>query len=631
MLESRMRPNGTICIFCRRLDSYSSNVNRRTFNLQSSDSRGSLRPNGARNASRRKHTSREPNLLPISGDLGEQPRGGERQLGRQHTSEGIENLVDQRSPEVKRKLGVAPVDLIRLALLPRKVGARVRASAQATPEIKELLGLFGAAGDVFSQVLIGLARERDREFTFEDNAFRETDEKDGERLEIPVSEQSNIITRPLNRDEIIRRLQSTHTIDDILTVARAASKTASGRSEFMSLHFPLRMALKRCVLQRGPSHKELLVAFNSISSILLEHGPDLDFRYCVIGMRYAAWTGSLPAMKAMKRYLSACRDPHLRMPDDTWAGIVNRIVRFAGTAERPKLPVVWGGSEAWKTFEGLRSSTTWKRKEALNLLTGWETAGVAGPNETRDVSLESFLDRRNTPMLAKYVLSLGQLGASEAIWQEWLISRDRVLDVLRDTEAQDNGVVHVGVDAANTGENAELEPVDLHMAPSDAEQLLFHFLQALVAARDVWRSWQLVEEVQRHNPALLSSRIWTSLLGHCHPSYQPPGHIFRPNRGASILTEIVSNSLQTSSGTASIHELARTAIGYREEWNVSCELAGWREIWALWAECAVEVVRRGHAECVLDVERVLGVDWVTTPDGHGTHVRKSDDVETPNS
>ncbi|KAH0551137.1 hypothetical protein GP486_007522, partial [Trichoglossum hirsutum] len=467
MLESKMRPNGTVCIFCRRLGNYPPTVNRRTFNFQSTDSRRSLRSDGARNPSRRKHTNRKPDLLPITGELGEEPRGGERRLGKQRTPEGIGNLVGQRSSEDKGKLGVTPVDLIRLALLPRKVGARARAAVQAVPEIRELLGLFGAARDVFSQVLIGLARERDRELTVEDDAFREAAERDGERIEkgmemeTPVPGQSNT-TQALTQDEIIHRLQSAHTIDGILTVARAASQTVSGRSEFMSLHFPLRIALKRCVPQRGPSHKDLLVAFNSISAVLLEYGPDLDFRYCVVGLRYAAWTGSLPAMKAMKRYLNACRGQHLRIPDDTWAGIVTRIVRFASTATRPNLPVVWGGLEAWKTFEGLRSSMAWRRKEALSLLTGWETAGVGGPNETRDISLESFLDRRNTPMFAEYLMSLGRLGASEAIWQEWLISRERVLVLQPD----DTGAANANTDG------------------DDAEQRLQHFLRALAAAND---------------------------------------------------------------------------------------------------------------------------------------------------
>jgi hypothetical protein len=300
--------------------------------------------------------------------------------------------------------------------------------------------------------------------------------------------------------------------------------------------------------------------------------------------------------------------------------------------------MVWGSSETWRSFEGRKNSRAWKQREALNLLTGWETAGVGGPNETRGVSLESFLDRQNTPVFAKYILSLGQLGASEAIWQEWLISRDRVVGAPKGTGARDKGMAKAEFSAANTRKNANLEPVDPRTAPNNAgspEQLLFHFLQALIAAQDAWRSWQLINEVKTHNPALLSPRIWYSLLGFYHHSHSLPSFIFHPHHRASTLTEIVANTLQAGGGAASIHELTQTAMRYWNEWNTRLGhrsgggMEGWRRVWTLWAECAGRVVGKREAEWVRDVERVLGVDWIAMPGGGGVHVRRSDDAWEP--
>src|SRR5437764_2409756 len=133
-----MRPNGTACIFCKRLSSHPSSANRRTFNSNSSDFRKSPQPNGARNPWRRKHTSQRPNLRRIDRKLGEEPRGGRNPV-EQHTLEGVGDLTEGRVPRGKTTLGVTPLDLIQLTLLPHKAKARARVFARETPEIKELL------------------------------------------------------------------------------------------------------------------------------------------------------------------------------------------------------------------------------------------------------------------------------------------------------------------------------------------------------------------------------------------------------------------------------------------------------------------------------------------------------------
>ncbi|KAI9766479.1 MAG: hypothetical protein M1839_004900 [Geoglossum umbratile] len=624
-----MRSNGNVCIFCRRLGRNSTYANRRTLSSQSSDFQTSRQPNGAEDSSPPNTRVRKLRVHGIRARLGYEPRP--RYQGRRirewvedHQGKLKDGLTEeQHQLERKRKLGVTPLDLIRLALNPQDISARSRVAAEITPEINNVLNLFGSHNDVFSQVLIGLIRERELEHILGEGAPQGSVGGAEVETDIPASQQSNTAYTP-TRDEINRRLQLAHTINDILELARTANQTAYSRSSFMSLTIPLRTALKRCGFTLG----ETLVAFNSISSVLIERGLDLDFKYCMLGLDIASRTDSPYAMKAIKRYLNACRDPSRQMLNETWMKVARRISKYAGAIQGPVTPAVWGRSgDVWKNFRAWECSGARKRREALNILTGWETAGVASPNETRDVSFETFLDRQSVPMFAEYVLSLGRLGASEAIWQEWLISRDYVLGIPGGTNARGNRPAEAEVNAMNASMKASFDWVGTRVALGVArspEELLYHFLQALMAARDIWRSWQLIGEVRKHNPVLLSSRIWASLLGYYHPYHYPQGNI-SPTHRDYILAEIVRNSINAGGDITSIRGLAEAATAYWGKWNARLGrrmMPGWREKWAIWANCTTEVVQRDQADHIADVERALGVEWVTTETGDGVHVRK---------
>ncbi|KAI9767875.1 MAG: hypothetical protein M1840_005368 [Geoglossum simile] len=625
-----MRSNGNVCIFCRRLSSNPAYANRRTFNSQASDSTTSPQPNGggAGNSQLPNTRIRRLRVHGTRARLGHEPRP--RYQGRR-IREWLEDkqekpndrLRDEKHTlERKRKLGATPLDLIRLALDPHEVDARSRAATEITPEINNVLNLFGSHNDVFSQVLIGLIRERELEHVLGEGALRRNvgsgivPSKQG----TPTS-QRNDTTRSLTQDTINRRLQLAHTIDDILELARIASQTAYGRLAFMNLTFPLHAALKRC----GFTHEETLAAFNCISSMFLKCGSGLDFKYCMLGLKIASRAGSPYAMRAIKQYLNACREP-TRQPTETWMKVIKRISKSAGTIQCPRSPAAASGrsTDAWKNFQAWECSGARKRREALNVLTGWETAGIGSRNETRDISFETFLDRQSTPMFAEYILSLGRLGASEAIWQEWVISRDYVLADSTGTNAQANGPARAKVDAIDRSKR--VGPCAAPNVISSPEELLYHFFRALTAAKDIWRSWQLIGEVRKYNPALLSPRIWASLLGYCHPYYYPRGHIFTIHR-SSILSEIIQNSIRAGGGTTSIRRLAEAASLYWGRWNAQLGghgTRGWREKWTVWANRTAEVVQRDEVDYVADVERALGVEWVTTEaGGGGTHIRKT--------
>jgi hypothetical protein len=623
-----MRSNGSVCVFCRRLGSNSAYANRRTFNSQAPDSTTSPQPNGTGTGNSQFSNTRIRRLQvhSIRARPGHEPRlryQGHRirEWVKDKQGKPSDRLPDEKHPlERKRKLGTTPLDLIRLALSPHEVDARSRVATEITPEINNVLNLFGSHNDVFSQLLIGLIRERELEHVLgEGTSYRNVGigTKSGKQ-DATVSRWDDA-SRSLTQDAINRRLQLAHEIDDILALARIASQTIYGRSAFMNLTFPLQAALKRC----GFTHGEALAVFNSISSILLKSGSGLDFKYCMLGLKIASRAGSPYAMRAIKQYLNACRDP-TRQPNETWMEVVKRISKSAGTTQCPRSPTASSGrsTDAWKNFEAWGCSGARRRRETLNILTGWETAGISGPNENREISFETFLDRRNMPMFAEYILSLGRLGASEAIWQEWLISRDYVFGDPVGTDARTDGLVEVDIDAMNRSKR--VGPSVTLNAISSSEELLYHFFQALMAAKDIWRSWQLIGEVREYNPALLSPRIWASLLGYYHPYYYPQGHIFTAQRN-SILAEIVRNSIRAGGGITSIRRVAEAASRYWGRWNShlgGCGRPGWREKWAVWANHTVEVVQRNEVDHVADVERALGVEWVTTEAGDGIHIRK---------
>lgn len=96
-----------------------------------------------------------------------------------------------------------------------------------------------------------------------------------------------------------------------------------------------------------------------------------------------------------------------------------------------------------QSFPTLRMNQEERNREALQLLTGWQSDGSPQPSEKRQLSFASAVVARTSPTLRKlaysnYIDALGHFGASSGLWYEWqdFLGRvHRIIEVSSDSVA----------------------------------------------------------------------------------------------------------------------------------------------------------------------------------------------------
>ena len=143
----------------------------------------------------------------------------------------------------------------------------------------------------------------------------------------------------------------------------------------------------------------------------------------------------------------------------------------------------WVENDEFTGWDGFR-----RKLELLNLLTGWANDGVRKPNEVRQVSIHSIMQKKGTILRRNYLLCLRVLAGADAVFEEWLqFQRSPLWERIY---TSDDGSKF-----------------------SDGKRVADIFAKALLLANDPRRAWQVVRE-SKCEPQMLEDSTWSRLLDH---------------------------------------------------------------------------------------------------------------------
>lgn len=142
---------------------------------------------------------------------------------------------------------------------------------------------------------------------------------------------------------------------------------------------------------RSPvSYRQALTYLNNLNACMESRGVENGQDYCDASLYLAVKVGFLPAVR---RYLEVFLHK-----------------------EHPASLTLYEAMLAVRKSRG--TETGWKPVDALRIITGWENGGVPGQDEVRKPSF-ALCTKDSLMMWSSYIMSLGKLGASEALWHEY--------------------------------------------------------------------------------------------------------------------------------------------------------------------------------------------------------------------
>ncbi|KAI9754987.1 MAG: hypothetical protein M4579_004461 [Chaenotheca gracillima] len=147
------------------------------------------------------------------------------------------------------------------------------------------------------------------------------------------------------------------------------------------------------------SARAILASVNAISGVHQRCGIPQSQQF----LQYAALQAArAQSTVVMQYYLSELRQRGYDMSINNVRALIRELVAQSTLKKR----------------DGTRFGA-WQRRDALRLLTGWDSTGVGGPGEEQQICLAFFVQRAYPILIVDYVRALSLLGACEAIWQEW--------------------------------------------------------------------------------------------------------------------------------------------------------------------------------------------------------------------
>lgn len=199
---------------------------------------------------------------------------------------------------------------------------------------------------------------------------------------------------------LFKRLRRTVTI---------LSQTKKGCEYIIEHAKDFRYILKRST-NRSSQNTEVLFMINNLVANIHSKGLEIGPTLCNLGLYYASLANS---HLAVRKYLNiAIRNSYQSKYHARMAAL--RLAVPMGTVSTPK---------SW--FEDAEDT----KRDALTLLTGWESNGVPSGGEIRQPSfavlaIEISLSRS---LYLAYIQALGELQATDALWQEFKTAQSNVL------------------------------------------------------------------------------------------------------------------------------------------------------------------------------------------------------------
>ncbi|KAI9669556.1 MAG: hypothetical protein M1817_004599 [Caeruleum heppii] len=201
----------------------------------------------------------------------------------------------------------------------------------------------------------------------------------------------------------------------------------------------------RCELRT--THSQGILALNAITNTLRRHHIALGRGLCNLGLEVSLRRS---AGAAIRSYLEELRQRPEKVTNDEFRRLVLSVLRSVDSSRLD--PIRFGA---------------WQKRDALELLTGWRTAGIGGDREERSPSLAFLLSRDEPGMVELYLEALKKLGGAEAIWADWLEMR-------RWREGRE-------------GSEDEIDP-----SQPDWKRTIAAYVKACVAAKSVDRACELL-------------------------------------------------------------------------------------------------------------------------------------------
>ncbi len=198
-------------------------------------------------------------------------------------------------------------------------------------------------------------------------------------------------------EDLSRLLKVSAGLDEIGRVVNFACRTREGAERLMKVQLDLLDALWHTGnLQHTP---QVAIFFNSIAAQLRSIVPKLSSDLVMAGMKYAIRSRS---WLSLRRYLREYRDNGYSMSVEEFKSVVMKFRTVV-------IPIL----------NRHRKYTTWMRNFRA-LLAGSKLADVPALPGDDEFSLRSFLPVGSSECLIVYLQALCCLGATEALWQEWL-------------------------------------------------------------------------------------------------------------------------------------------------------------------------------------------------------------------
>ncbi|KAI9800045.1 MAG: hypothetical protein M1833_003574 [Piccolia ochrophora] len=249
---------------------------------------------------------------------------------------------------------------------------------------------------------------------------------------------------------------------DIATAVRSAVRKGLALVDMERIDQHIDGALRRLPIRTRQSWY-YADAVHSITFFLRHNQLPVGRCLCVTGLHVGIRWLAEPLIKS---YLEDLVQNDYRLPPTTWETLLSRLCMSArfGPDDRRRIGA-------------------WKKKDALQILTGWPVSGVGSPGDQRDMCLASSMPMHEPEVFLHYVEALGKLGASDALWALWKS--------------------HAG---SRTGEDA------YPSAPAKPNTLTVNvFAKAFLAANDLSRAIHVVDPLvwgACHRPSNLEVSRW---------------------------------------------------------------------------------------------------------------------------
>ncbi|KAL9087225.1 MAG: hypothetical protein Q9165_006719 [Trypethelium subeluteriae] len=197
------------------------------------------------------------------------------------------------------------------------------------------------------------------------------------------------------RSLIKGQLEKCRTPRDILQIVAVAMQRRETAAQMAHLHFPIMSTLYR--VRSRTTDPEILTALNLIINRFRKENLPIRREFIVLGLRFAARSRSLPAMK---RYLKEAQEQGVFISGRIFRSIV------------AKFSIGLGGL-------GEIRNGRWKKSHLLQVLLGFEGMDPAQPYH-----LGAFLRRDDWTCFHAWVAALARCKATDQLWKEWEWWRD---------------------------------------------------------------------------------------------------------------------------------------------------------------------------------------------------------------